>query len=64
VGLRASNGLPSELARGVFEKAPTVSLGVDQTVFLAGDPGDGCYRLEDGKQAVGAGERILAIHGS
>src|SRR5262245_40606928 len=62
------SGLPAELLRGLFDKAPIVSLNADQTVFLDGDPGDGCYRVEDGLLKVsvvasGGGERILAIHG-
>jgi len=61
-------GLPANLARDLFEKAPIVSLDAGQTVFLAGDPGDGCYRIEDGLLKVSVmtsdgGERILAIHG-
>ena len=60
--------LPAELARALSEKARIVSLSRDQTVFLAGDAGDGCYRVEEGllKASVvasGGGERILAILG-
>jgi CRP/FNR family transcriptional regulator, cyclic AMP receptor protein len=63
------SGLPPDLTRTLFEKTPIVSLDADQTVFLAGDPGDGCYRVEDGLLKVtvvasGGGERILAIHGA
>jgi CRP/FNR family transcriptional regulator, cyclic AMP receptor protein len=44
------------------------TLAADQTLFMAGDEGDGCYRVEDGllKASVAApngGERILAILG-
>ena len=61
--------LPSELQRGLFSKARTVALAADQTLFLAGDAGDGCYRIEEGllKVSVGAAEgeeRILAILGA
>jgi CRP/FNR family cyclic AMP-dependent transcriptional regulator len=60
--------LPAELSRGLFEKARMVTLAADQTLFLAGDAGDGCYRVEEGllKASVFApegGERILAIFG-
>jgi CRP-like cAMP-binding protein len=60
--------LPEELARGLFEKSRTIALAADQTLFLAGDAGDACYRVEDGllKASVfapGGDERILAIFG-
>jgi len=62
------SGLPLELSQGLFAKALTVSLGADQILFLAGDEGDGCYRVDDGllKASViepGGGERILAMLG-
>jgi CRP/FNR family cyclic AMP-dependent transcriptional regulator len=60
--------LPVELSQGLFAQAPTVSLAADQTLFLAGDEGDGCYRVDEGmlKASVaepGGGERILAVLG-
>jgi CRP-like cAMP-binding protein len=60
--------LPTELSRGLFAKGRILSLAADQTLFLAGDEGDGCYRVEEGllKASVAApngGERILAILG-
>ena len=60
--------LPPELSRGLFARGRIVSLAADQTLFLAGDEGDGCYRVEEGllKASVAApngGERILAIFG-
>jgi CRP-like cAMP-binding protein len=60
--------LPAALSRGLFEKARTVTLAADQMLFLAGDAGDGCYRVEEGllKASVvapGGSERILAIFG-
>jgi len=60
--------LPAELSGRLFEKAPTVTLAADQTLFLAGDAGDACYRVEEGllKASVSTpdgGERILAIFG-
>jgi CRP/FNR family transcriptional regulator, cyclic AMP receptor protein len=60
--------LPAELSRGLFEKAPITRLAADQMLFLAGDAGDACYRVEEGLLkasvfATGGGERILAIFG-
>src|SRR6266849_971324 len=60
--------LPPELLRGLFGKARTSSLAADQMLFLAGDPGDGCYRVDEGLLKVSisvatGGERILAILG-
>ena len=62
------DALPSELLRGLFAQGRSLSLDADQTLFLAGDVGDGCYRVEEGllKASVAApngGERILAILG-
>ena len=62
------DALPTELLHGLFAKGRILSLAADQTLFLAGDEGDGCYRVEDGllKASVAApngGERILAIMG-
>ncbi|MGA7488351.1 MAG: Crp/Fnr family transcriptional regulator [Xanthobacteraceae bacterium] len=60
--------LPAELSRALFAKARTVSLAAGQMLFLAGDEGDGCYRIEEGLLkanivAPAGGERILAILG-
>src|SRR6201989_626048 len=60
--------LPAELSQSLFAKARPLSLKADQTLFVAGDEGDGCYRVEEGllKASVAApngGERILAILG-
>jgi CRP/FNR family cyclic AMP-dependent transcriptional regulator len=59
--------LPAELSRGLFEKAGIVTLAADQMLFLAGDAGDGCYRVEEGLlkgQCVRVrGRRILAVSG-
>jgi CRP/FNR family transcriptional regulator, cyclic AMP receptor protein len=62
------DALPSEISRGLFAHGRSVFLVAEQTLFLAGDEGDGCYRVEDGllKASLGApngGERILAILG-
>jgi CRP/FNR family transcriptional regulator, cyclic AMP receptor protein len=60
--------LPTELAHGLFAKGRMQTLAADQTLFMAGDEGDGCYRIEEGllKASVAApngGERILAVLG-
>src|SRR5262245_37922863 len=60
--------LPAELLRRLFEASHTIALAADQTLFLAGDAGDACYRVEDGllKASVFApagDEHILAIFG-
>src|SRR6476620_2619331 len=60
--------LPAELSQSLFAKARPLSVKADQTVFMVGDEGDGCYRVEEGllKASVAApsgGERILAILG-
>src|SRR5215475_12562394 len=60
--------LPTELSQSLFAKARPLSLKADQTLFMAGDEGDGCYRVEEGllKASIAApagGERILAIFG-
>src|SRR5271165_6697570 len=60
--------LPTELSRGLFAKGRMQTLAADRTLFMAGDEGDGCYRVEEGllKASVAApngGERILAILG-
>ena len=62
------SGLPPELSRDLFAKARILALKADQMVFLAGDAGDGCYRIEEGLLKVSVGgsegdERILAIFG-
>lgn len=60
--------LPAELSEALFATARPHRLEADQTLFTAGDSGDGCYRLEHGLLKVsmispGGGERILAILG-
>lgn len=60
--------LPAELSRALFAKARTTSLDSGQMLFLAGDEGDGCYRVEEGLLkanivAPTGGERILAVLG-
>jgi CRP/FNR family transcriptional regulator, cyclic AMP receptor protein len=62
------SGLPPELVNGLFGKGRPAALAADQTLFVAGETGDGCYRLEEGLLKVSVvapngGERILAILG-
>jgi CRP/FNR family transcriptional regulator, cyclic AMP receptor protein len=60
--------LPDRLSAGLLDHAIPKHLAADEVLFLAGDPGDGFYRLDDGllkvsiTSATGA-ERILAILG-
>jgi CRP/FNR family cyclic AMP-dependent transcriptional regulator len=60
--------LPDQLLAGLLAKARQVNLATGAVLFLAGDPGDGCYRVNEGllkvsiASATGA-ERILAILG-
>jgi CRP-like cAMP-binding protein len=54
------------LSNSLFEGATSLRLKADEALFVAGDPGDGCYRLEQGllKVVVTSGrgeERILAM---
>jgi CRP/FNR family transcriptional regulator, cyclic AMP receptor protein len=62
------SGLPEHLLNKLFEVAKSVRLRADQVLFLAGDPGDGCYRVADGLLKVTmvsrlGSERILAFFG-
>src|SRR6266568_7969239 len=60
--------LPADLSASLFGQARILHLAPQQMLFLADDPGDGCYRVDDGLLKVSAmspsgGERILAILG-
>ena len=60
--------LPEHLLTQLFGRATTVRLKTDGVLFLAGDSGDGCYRVEDGLLKVTmishtGRERILAFLG-
>ena len=62
------SALPEEMASRLFDKTRMVPLAADAALFLAGDAGDGCYRVEEGllKASIVShtgGERILAIFG-
>ena len=60
-------GLPEHLLSSLFSRATTLRLKPDEVLFLAGDPGDGCYRVLDGLLKVvmtsDGNERILAFLG-
>ncbi|HEX5778280.1 MAG TPA: Crp/Fnr family transcriptional regulator [Xanthobacteraceae bacterium] len=67
-GSHLLSGLPEPISTELFEKARVVQLAADKVLFLEGDPGDGCYRVEEGLLKVSfisstGGERILAILG-
>lgn len=60
--------LPPDLVERLFAKARPVRLAAGRALFAAGDPGTGCYRIDEGLLKVTAvsgsgGERILAIVG-
>ncbi|HEX4041952.1 MAG TPA: cyclic nucleotide-binding domain-containing protein, partial [Xanthobacteraceae bacterium] len=62
------SGLPEHLLANLFTSATPVKLDADEVLFLAGDSGDGCYRVEDGLLKVtmmsrAGSERILAFLG-
>jgi CRP/FNR family transcriptional regulator, cyclic AMP receptor protein len=62
------SGLPQDLFTSLFNHATTVRLKSDEVLFLAGDAGDGCYRIEEGLLKVtmmsrAGSERILAFLG-
>ncbi|HEY0224678.1 MAG TPA: Crp/Fnr family transcriptional regulator [Pseudolabrys sp.] len=60
--------LPEPLSAGLLANAKPVNLDTDAILFMAGDPGDGCYRVNEGLLKVSiaspnGAERILAILG-
>lgn len=62
------SGLPGHLVSDLFAGAKPVRIAADKVLFLADDPGDGCYRVEDGLLKVvmvsrSGVERILAFLG-
>ena len=62
------SALPQRFSTLLFANAKPVHLASGQMLFVADDPGDGCYRIEKGllKVSIGSGsgdERILAILG-
>jgi CRP/FNR family transcriptional regulator, cyclic AMP receptor protein len=62
-------GLPEHLSASLFASAKPMKLAADEVLFLSGDAGNGCYRVEDGLLKVtlvsrGGNERILAFLGT
>jgi CRP/FNR family cyclic AMP-dependent transcriptional regulator len=60
--------LPTHLTTDLFAGGNPVKLAADQVLFLAGDPGDSCYRVELGLLKVtmvsrSGIERILSFIG-
>jgi CRP-like cAMP-binding protein len=60
--------LPEHRSASLFASTTKVELSADETLFLAGDAGDGCYRVEEGLLKVtmvsrAGSERILAFLG-
>ena len=60
--------LPGRVLADVFANAKTVKLTTNKVLFQAGDPGDGCYRVDEGLLKVSmmsrsGTERILAFMG-
>jgi CRP-like cAMP-binding protein len=65
---RLLSNLPERLATDLFARGSRVRLAADQVLFLVGDPGDSCFRVEDGLLKVvmvsnSGVERILALVG-
>jgi CRP/FNR family transcriptional regulator len=62
------SGVPAALSGPLFADASPRRLAAGEVLFTAGDPGDGCYRLEHGLLKVlvvspGGEQRIIAILG-
>lgn len=62
------SGLPADLLDGLFARGRTISLEADRVLFVSGETGDGCYRIDSGLLKVGlvtpsGRERILAVLG-
>jgi CRP/FNR family transcriptional regulator, cyclic AMP receptor protein len=62
------SALPEHLSANLFNSATTTRVDADEVLFLAGDAGDGCYRVEEGLLKVtmvsrSGNERILAFVG-
>ncbi len=60
VSIKSSNflsGLPSRLSSVLFAKAKGRRLAAGETLFNAGDVGDGCYRLDRGVLKVDMSSR-------
>jgi CRP-like cAMP-binding protein len=62
------SALPQHLSANLFNAASPTRLAADEVLFMAGDAGDGCYRVDEGLLKVtmlsrSGGERILAFLG-
>jgi CRP-like cAMP-binding protein len=62
------SALPVDLAAALFAQTRPLKLKAGQMLFVAGDPADGCYRIDEGLLKVTAvsiagSERILSILG-
>jgi CRP/FNR family cyclic AMP-dependent transcriptional regulator len=62
------SALPEHLSADLFAGATPAQITSDENLFMAGDAGDGCYRVEDGLLKVtmvsrSGTERILAFLG-
>ena len=62
------SALPADLIERLFAHARPVRLPAGRTLFAAGDPTTGCYRVDQGLLKISVlfgsrGERILAISG-
>jgi len=60
--------LPDTLFAQLFHEATACSLGAGETLFRAGDPGDGCYRIQSGLVKIVVAsqqgeERIISLLG-
>jgi CRP-like cAMP-binding protein len=60
--------LPADISARLFAQARMVHLAAGQMLFLVGDPGDGCYWVDEGLLKVhvisaSGGDRIFAILG-
>ena len=60
---------PDNLRTSLFANARSIRLAAGQTLFVAGDPSDGCYSVQQGLLKVSmiaptGAERILAIVGA
>ena len=61
--------LPAIFSCRLMDRARKVNIGAGQTLFFAGDPGDGCYWIDEGLLKVhvisySGSDRILSILGA
>src|SRR5215470_7074208 len=55
--------LPTDLSQSLFANARPLSLATSRTLFVAGDEGDGCYRVEEGLLKASVSVTTVAILG-